>query len=97
VTVFDPSSRYANVETATHVEADGREIPYKRRRLLPQASSLPKLGESAVEPADRLDLIAARTLGDPEQFWRVRDANDAVDPRELVERGRRLKVPVPEP
>jgi hypothetical protein len=95
--VFDPSSRYANVETATHVEADGREIPYKRRRLLPQASSLPKLGESAVQPADRMDLIAARTLGQPEQFWRVCDANDALDPEELLEPGRRLTIPLPQP
>ena len=37
---------------------------------------------------DRLDLITARTLGDPEQFWRVCDANDALDPAELTDRAR---------
>ena len=28
------------------------------------------LAEVAVEPGDRLDLIASRVLGDPEHFWR---------------------------
>ena len=47
---------------------------------------------------DRLDLITARTLGDPEAFWRVCDANDALDPAELTsEAGRRLRVPLPQP
>ena len=41
-------------------------------------------------PGDRLDLITARTLGDPEQFWRICDANDALDPDDLAEPGRRL-------
>lgn len=95
--MFDPTSRYANVETATHVDADGREIPYKRRRLLPPGASLQRLAEVPVEPADRLDLIAARTLGQPEQFWRVCDANDALDPDDLVEPGRRLTIPLPQP
>jgi hypothetical protein len=49
-----------------------------------------------VVQGDRLDLIAARTLGDSEQFWRVCDANDAMDPHELTaEPGRAVRVPVP--
>jgi hypothetical protein len=95
--MFAPNSRYANVETASTPGPDGREIPYKRRRFLPQAESLPKLAETLVEPGDRIDLVAARTLGDPEQFWRICDANDAVDPEALVEPGRRLNVPMPQP
>ena len=59
---------------------------------------MPLLAEVAVGQGDRLDLITARTLGDPEQFWRVCDANDAMDPRELTaETGRALRVPVPQP
>ena len=47
-----------------------------------------------------LDLIVeitARTLGDPEQYWRVCDANDAMNPAELTVRpGRTLRVPLPQ-
>jgi hypothetical protein len=46
-----------------------------------------------VRQEDRLDLIAARILGDPEQFWRVCDANNAMDPLELTARpGRMIRV-----
>jgi len=46
---------------------------------------------------DRLDNIAAHYLGDPEQFWRLADANNAMRPEELTEEvGRRLRVTHPE-
>ena len=36
-------------------------------------------------------------LGDPEQFWRVCDANRAMRPDELTETiGRRLRITLPE-
>lgn len=95
--MFEPGSRYANLETASIVGPDGREIAYKRRRLVPQAKDLPKLAETAVEQGDRIDLVAARTLGDAEQFWRICDANDALDPEDLIEPGRRLNIPMPQP
>jgi nucleoid-associated protein YgaU len=47
--------------------------------------------------SDRLDLIAARTLGDPLLFWRIADANLALDPFDLVEPGRALTVPLLRP
>ena len=98
--MFDPGSRYASIETATLVQHDGRRVAYVRRRFLPHGRTLPTLVEVAVEQADRLDLITSRTLGDPEHFWRVCDANDAMNPFELtsVEAiGRLLRVPVPQP
>jgi hypothetical protein len=95
--VFDPKSRYYNLPTATHFVADGEHILYKRRRFLPQGTSMPLLAEVTVRDADRLDLIAYRTLGDPLQFWRVADANDAMNPFELTdEPGRTLRIPVPQ-
>jgi hypothetical protein len=46
---------------------------------------------------DRLDNIAALYLGDPEQFWRICDANAAMRPNELTETiGRRLRITLPE-
>jgi hypothetical protein len=95
--MFEPTSRYAKVETATYTEADGREVAYVRRRFVPPGSSLQKLAEASVEQSDRIDLVAARTLGDPEQFWRICDANDALDPYALVVAGRRLTIPMPMP
>jgi hypothetical protein len=95
--MFEPTSRYFAVETARRTAPDGRVIAYKRRRFLPRAEALPLLVEVTVTQDDRLDLITARTLGDPEQFWRVCDANNAMYPPDLVtEPGRTLRVPVPQ-
>lgn len=95
--MFEPTSRYYALETATYSAPDGRVVAYKRRRFLPQGEAMPLLVEVIVTGGDRLDLIAARTLGDPEQFWRVCDANDAMNPLDLTaELGRTLRVPVPQ-
>jgi hypothetical protein len=94
--VFEPTSRYYAIPTKTHVTADGREVAYKARRFLPRGGTLPLLIEVVVGQDDRLDLIAARTIGDPEQFWRIGDANDAMNPVDLLELGRTLRVPVPQ-
>ncbi len=96
--MFEPTSRYTPLETVQMTALDGRVIAYKRRRFLPQADDLPLLVEATVAPGERLDLIASRTLGDPEQFWRICDANDAMRPSDLTdEAGRVLRVPVPQP
>jgi hypothetical protein len=100
--MFESTSRYYALQTATHEgpgdAGDGpTEIAYVRRRFLPQGDDLPLLAEVTVEDGDRLDLITARTLGDPEQFWRVCDANNAMLPEDLTEEsGRTLRVPVPQ-
>jgi hypothetical protein len=95
--MFDFKSRYYSIETVTHTAPDGRVLSYKRRRFLPRGETLTLLVEAPVTEGDRLDLITARTLGDPEQFWRVADANEALNPFDLTaEIGRRLRVPLPE-
>ena len=43
------------------------------------------LFEHTVTQGERLDNITFQYLGDPEQFWRVCDANGAVRPDELTE------------
>lgn len=68
-----------------------------RRRFLPRGEKQPLLVEVMITKGDRLDLIAARTLGDPEQFWRICDANNAMNPFLLMaEPGRTLRVAVPQ-
>ena len=95
--MFEPTSRYYAIETATLTGPDGRRIAYKRRRFLPQGEAMALLVEVTVTAGDRLDLITARTLGDPEQYWRVCDANNAMNPAALTATlGQRLRVPVPQ-
>lgn len=95
--MFEPTSRYYALEEATFTMGDGRVVTYKRRRPIPRAAELQLLAEVEVTQGDRLDLITARSLGDPEQFWRVADANDAMNPFELTSAvGRRLRVPLPQ-
>lgn len=95
--MFDPTSRYASLVPMLHTLPDGRVIAYVPRRFLPRGEALPLLVEVTVTQADRLDLITARTLGDPEQFWRVCDANNAMYPPDLTdEPGEIVRVPVPQ-
>jgi hypothetical protein len=95
--MFDFTSRYARLETAVFTAPDGSEIPYVRRRFLPPGASLPLLAEVTFQPADRLDLLTHQLLGDPLQFWRIADANNAINPFDLETPGRALRVPVPQP
>ena len=95
--LFAPTSRYAAIETVTIDMPDGRTMVYLRRRFLPLPDSLALLQEHVVAAGERLDNITALYLGDPEQFWRLCDANGAMRPDELTERiGRRLRITMPE-
>lgn len=98
--MVDPTSRHAASGQAPllWVDAQGREIRYLERRFLAPADSFEVLAEVRVQSGERLDLIAARTLGSAEAWWRVADANEAIDPATLVaEPGAHLRVPVPRP
>ena len=96
--MFEPTSRYYNIEDAKMKrKEDGAFILYKRRRFLPPLEKTALLApEIVVAAGDRLDLIAARTIGDPELFWRICDVNDKMHPAELTaESGTVLKIPLP--
>ena len=94
---FPPSSRYHNTETATREDGDGRTIIFLRRRFVPSPERFALLSEHTVVEGDRLDNLAARYIGDPEQFWQLCDANGALRPDELTETvGRVLRITLPE-
>ncbi len=94
--MFPPTSRYFGIETAEAVTPDGREVVYLRRRFLPAAGGV-AMAEHNVAERERLDNITARYLCDPEQFWRLCDANNAMRPDDLTaEIGRRLIIPLPQ-
>ena len=89
--MFSRDSRYQGVPEAIHDDGTGRPIRYKVLRILPNP---PAADLHAVTQGDRLDRVAADAFGDPEQSWRICDANDAFDPDDLVsEVGRRLVIP----
>lgn len=96
--MFDSTSRYANIAVETMTESDGTVVAYIRRRFLPQGESMTPLQQVSTHAGDRLDNISARTLGDPEQFWYICDANDAMYPPDLTYYpGTVLTIPVPAP
>jgi nucleoid-associated protein YgaU len=97
--MFDPTSRYFNVENATLsvIDKDGtaRSIGYTRRRLIPAGDNTITVVEHTVTQGERLDNITARYLGDPTQFWRICDANNVLAPAELEEISRVIKITLP--
>jgi hypothetical protein len=93
---YPPNSRYAATETAEWVQADGTTRVYLRRRLVPDPSQFALLQEYRVVEGDHIDRMAAAVLGDPEQFWRLPDANGDLDPRDLEEIGRRIRLTLPD-
>ena len=91
------TSRYSAVKTATFVTADGRAIVYLRRRFIPPPERFVTLQGHRVAEGERLDHITAKYLGDPEQFWRLCDANNVMRPDELTEDvGQVIRITLPE-
>jgi len=97
MTLFPPTSRYHGIETAALETIEGKTVVYLKRRFVPPPERFALLQEHVIVQGDRLDNIAARYVGDPEQFWRLCDANNAMRPDELTETiGRRLRITLPE-
>ncbi len=94
--LFTPNSRYIGIATGSLTTPDGRTLAYVRRRFVPQPSQLAQLQQHTVGQVDRLDVIAAQYLGDPELFWRICDANAALRPEDLLTPvGRVLRICLP--
>ena len=94
---FPPNSRYYGVGTAKITSADGRVIVFLKRRLVPPPEQFTLIQEHSVIQGDRLDNVTARYLGDPEQFWRLCDANGAIRPDELTETiGGKIRITLPQ-
>jgi hypothetical protein len=95
--MFSLNSRYYGIATNTLDTADGRKLVYVRRRFVPPPERFELLLEHVVTQGERVDLITARYFSDPEQFWRLCDANGTIRPDELIERiGSALRITLPE-
>jgi len=92
--MFSKSSRYYNLPDLTWTDPTGRKVVYKSVRLIPPPRKHPET-MTLVGQSERLDLVAARTLGRSDFFWKLCDANLALDPFELIE-AEKHKLWVPE-
>ncbi|MFF8991214.1 hypothetical protein ACF09H_14945 [Streptomyces sp. NPDC014983] len=90
---YPRTSRYHDAEIGIHRAADGTEVRYTKRRLLPPVDD--EAEPHVVGAGERPDLLGRRFLGDPGQWWRIADANPVLDPRELTdEAGRVIGIPL---
>jgi len=83
---FPTDSRYYGSGTLTYTTPGGQALTYLARRFVPQAGApnFSTVARHTVKQGDRLDLIAAKYLGDPLIYWLICDANGAVRPGDLV-------------
>lgn len=94
-TRFPPGSRYHGVAVAALDTPEGPRL-YLRRRFIAPAAEFATLCEHTVADGERVDRLAARYLGDSEQYWRICDANGVLRPDELTAApGRRVRITLP--
>ncbi|MFO1063070.1 MAG: LysM domain-containing protein [Pirellulales bacterium] len=93
---FPPTSRYHGLSVLQYETETGQSIAYLERRFLPDSNDFADLTEHSVALGDRLDNIAYQYLGDPEQYWRIADANVAMQPEDLTaEIGSKIRITLP--
>jgi hypothetical protein len=89
--MFFKGSRYEQVPNKEYVAADGRIIRFRALRAI---STPPGIAKHVVDDGERMDHIAFDEFRDPELFWRICDANLAVEPKDLTDLpGRVLDIP----
>jgi nucleoid-associated protein YgaU len=93
----NPTSRYYGFAINTITRADGENIAYLKRRIVPRPDIYTNVMNYTVVESDRLDNLAAKFLGDPLLYWMICDANGTIDPDELTapsQVGRQIKIPL---
>ena len=96
---FPTDSRYYRFPTLTYTAPNGQSYTYLAPRVVPQpgAANYATVAQHTIKQGDRLDLIAAKYLGDPLIFWLICDANGAIRPNQLVETpGTVLNITMPQ-
>jgi hypothetical protein len=97
--VFPTDSRYYGTGILQYTLPNGPSVSYLQRRIVPQpgAPNFATVAQHTVRQGDRLDLLAARYLGDPIMFWLLCDANGAIRPWDLVATpGKVLNITTPQ-
>jgi hypothetical protein len=96
---FPTDSRYYGSRTLSYTTPNGQSFTYLARRIVPQPGvpNYATIARHSVKQGDRLDLLAAKYLGDPLIFWLICDANGAIRPNQLIETpGTVLNITMPQ-
>lgn len=95
--MFATTSRYYSLPVKTYTTPAGSTISYASRRFLPQPDSFALLLLHTVTDSDRLDNITNEYLDDPQQFWRICDANEVLAPFDLTNTiGATIRITLPQ-
>jgi hypothetical protein len=92
---FAPTSRYYGNPIGCYVDSQGVTHVYVRRRFIPPTTSYATLEMHVVMQGERYDMLAANYIGDPQQFWRLADANGVADPSDLETPGNSVRITLP--
>jgi hypothetical protein len=79
--MFDPDSRYSQLTPLTVAGPNGTPVQILPIRFIPETTPLMS---RRVSQGDRPDLLAYEFYKEPQLFWRIADANEAMRPAELV-------------
>ena len=95
---FPAESRYHGIEVL-QLQEEGDDTPtvYLKRRFIAPQDQFSLLQVHRIEQHDRVDNIANQYLGDPQQYWRICDANGVKHPREITATiGAGIRITLPE-
>lgn len=93
---FARNSRYWGLAIRTRTRPDGTVDSFVARRIIPAMSRYRIPERYRTTDGERIDGVAAATLGDPELYWRICDANGDEEPADAVlPPGRLLGIPLP--
>lgn len=94
--VYPANSRYHSTLVISQELSDGSKIVFLGRRFISAPERFVPVQAHQVVEGDRLDNLALRYLGDPEQYYRICDANRALNPEDMLVIGERLVITLPE-
>ena len=93
---FAPNSRYYGIATRQYTTPAGDTVEYVGRRIIPEMDRYQALDRHRAIAAERVDQVADAFYGDPEQYWRICDANGVEWPAQALQPvGRLLLIPLP--
>jgi hypothetical protein len=93
---FTTESRYYGMPVASFSSLQGEQAQYVRRRFIPPPERFALMQRYRVLQGDRIDVVAGSVLGEPLFYWRICDANLALDPDEATATpGAFIRIPLP--
>lgn len=88
--MISKGSRYEKTGTYVATDANGVTVKALKIRFIPPT---PAGYLHTFKSGERLDLLAYNFYRNAEKFWLIADANTAMDPDELLDPGRQLRIP----